>query len=715
MKRFWSGFVSSPVYIGAWNELNKSEQQIDQTPLTPKRPISLPAAIDQSPSTSTSSESPRRPPPMPPREPAEASIHHHQELLTPALSPADSSRHNDNGDVPPKLPLRSRREMPKPSGLRRADSIVIEHADAHARRNSEDEPQLSPRRRPSSASLDSRLHSTLNKSPERPGVDMHRERGSTEGRLPVESDNGTPPPKPPRPPRRESPSRPMDADRLKERVSELRERIANIDRALEATLQSAALGLDDQLEDLMTTSSGLDDQLEGLMTTKLDLQGQIHQCMEQIADLEGADRDAIRMWSPSPPPAPEPLRRLDLHGIRVRVFDGTPEYNEIDPSRPVYTETDFKARIVFMLHVERIARDFMMVEDVGAAGWVVTRRYVDFVNAYEKLRMALPMTSRTGFPLRSRIPAPPPPHILKPEMAAANSLPLPTSREREAAMRTYSQAAKAREQLGSDETSVPLSLPDVTVERERSRTPSPSPSLRSIKSVSATLASTSENARQAAGSNSKLAAASSASVTLSEAELEIIIECIFVTLEEVFDLSCGGTMDRWIRQKGLQTVKKIYFVGRRTGTTEIQSSILSFMSESSVVSSISGFTDSMWPDGVCYTLPKSTKESKTTMVHDDGKIVCLTTSTTTTETRTIPPRTEEQKADDKAKAKGLIVNNFPGAGSAQVIVGPHNVQSGRTRVFNMLQEKELNRHLVCMILDSIVKCVLSGGVELSVK
>ncbi|KAI8809014.1 PXA domain-containing protein [Cladochytrium replicatum] len=832
MKRFWSGFVSSPGYIGAWNELNKSAQQKVQPPATPKRPISLPASIDQSPSTSTSSDSPRRPPPMPPREAADVSVLPQQALPTPALSPADSLQLRENGDILPKLPLRSRIEVPRPSGLRRPESIVIEYAaDTHARRNSADGPQLSPRRRPSSASLDSRLQLTLNRSPEMAGVEMQRERGSTEGQLPIDSDNGTPPPKPPRPPRRESPSRAMDADRLKDKISELRERIADTDRALEATLQSSALGLDEQLEDLMST--------------KLDLQGQIHQCMEQIADLEGADRDAIRMWSPSPPPAPEPLRRLDLHGIRVRVFDGTPEFNETDPSRAVYTETDFKGRIVFMLQVERIARDVMMVEDVGAAGWVVTRRYVDFVNAYEKLRKALPMTSRTGFPLRSRIPAPPPPHILKPEMAAANGLPLPNPREREAAMRSYSLAAKAREQLGNelerwanllvsdpvaaetvallellhpeaemssspvnpaapqlstaqsatrtvfgalrytgsvlkkvavsgvasidaaisggvpdrypdsagelelsndslesrrsipgdrsrqlqqqmprssslgansllgDESSAPLSQADV--EHERSRTPSPSPSLRSIKSVSATLASTSESARQPTGTNGKLSA-SSASVTLSEAELEIIIECVFVTLEEVFDLSGGGTMDRWIRQKGLQTVKNLL---RRTYgqtiSTEIQSRIRSFMSESSVVSSISSFTDGMWPDGVYYTQPKSTTESKTTMVHDDGKIVCLTTSTTTTETRTVPPRTEEQKADDKARAKGLIVNNFPGAGSAQVIVGPHNVQSGLTRVFNMLQEKELNRHLVCMILDSIVKCVLSGGVELSVK
>ncbi|KAJ1562052.1 sorting nexin 25 [Nowakowskiella sp. JEL0078] len=180
--------------------------------------------------------------------------------------------------------------------------------------------------------------------------------------------------------------------------------------------------------------------------------------------------------------------------------------------------------------------------------------------------------------------------------------------------------------------------------------------------------------------------------SLSDAELEIILECVFVTLEEVFYLSDPKDLDKWLRQKGLQTVKNLL---RRTyGSTissTIQTRVSEILSEKTVVKAIGDVLDSMWPNGEYYTTAIKRQEAEGTYV---APLV----------------RSEEQKADDKAKAKLLFVNSMPGASSIQPIVGPHNCQTGLTRMFNMLQHKDINRHLICMILDSIVKCVFSGEI-----
>ncbi|TPX57815.1 hypothetical protein SpCBS45565_g08145 [Spizellomyces sp. 'palustris'] len=167
---------------------------------------------------------------------------------------------------------------------------------------------------------------------------------------------------------------------------------------------------------------------------------------------------------------------------------------------------------------------------------------------------------------------------------------------------------------------------------------------------------------------------------LSDAELEIMLECVFGIIEEVFHLS---DPNQWLRQKGLHMVKTIL---RRTyGTsisTLIQSRLIEATTGTKVASYVHMLDGSLWPEGIWYS----------TKAQQDG----------------IPssPRTEEDMAETKMEAKHLFINSgLGGVETVARVVGKYNTVAGMTRLFNMLQHQDLNRHLVCMIMDRLVKSI----------
>ncbi|KNC97986.1 hypothetical protein, variant [Spizellomyces punctatus DAOM BR117] len=167
---------------------------------------------------------------------------------------------------------------------------------------------------------------------------------------------------------------------------------------------------------------------------------------------------------------------------------------------------------------------------------------------------------------------------------------------------------------------------------------------------------------------------------LSDAELEIMLECVFGIIEEVFHLS---DPNQWLRQKGLHMVKTIL---RRTyGTsisTLIQSRLIEATTETKVASYVDMLDGSLWPEGIWYS----------TKAQQDG----------------IPPtpRSEEDMAETKMEAKHLFINSgLGGVETVARVVGKYNTVAGMTRLFNMLQHQDLNRHLVCMIMDRLVKSI----------
>ena len=76
----------------------------------------------------------------------------------------------------------------------------------------------------------------------------------------------------------------------------------------------------------------------------------------------------------------------------------------------------------------------------------------------------------------------------------------------------------------------------------------------------------------------------------------------------------------------------------------------------------------------------------------------------------IPNRSDQDKLDTRLEAKKLFVHGrlLP-TESLVHIVGQYNTINGLSRIFNMLQNQSLNRVLVSMLLDSIVRTIFSNS------
>ncbi|KAJ3127330.1 hypothetical protein HK098_006509 [Nowakowskiella sp. JEL0407] len=168
---------------------------------------------------------------------------------------------------------------------------------------------------------------------------------------------------------------------------------------------------------------------------------------------------------------------------------------------------------------------------------------------------------------------------------------------------------------------------------------------------------------------------------ISPSDLEMLMECIFAFLEEIFiPTSMDVDIDKWFRQKGLHTVKNLL---RRTYGTYISEMIGEkiVLNDDRVAGMIENIDKRFWPGGVWYSTSQPSSKN--------------------------PPRTEQEKLDTKGLAKQLFVTEVPALLNISTIVGPYNCETGLNRLFNMLQEKELNKNLIVEILDSLIEAVFS--------
>ncbi|KAJ3024130.1 hypothetical protein HDV00_001006, partial [Rhizophlyctis rosea] len=99
----------------------------------------------------------------------------------------------------------------------------------------------------------------------------------------------------------------------------------------------------------------------------------------------------------------------------------------------------------------------------------------------------------------------------------------------------------------------------------------------------------------------------------------------------------------------------------------------------------------------------------------EGGATESTTTTTTNGTSATSPtspiapvRTEEDKAETRRLAKRLFLSSsaITGLDAVQKVVGTRNTVMGMTRLFNMLQERELNRVLVVGVLEGVLRGVV---------
>ncbi|KAI8620791.1 PXA domain-containing protein [Chytriomyces sp. MP71] len=174
---------------------------------------------------------------------------------------------------------------------------------------------------------------------------------------------------------------------------------------------------------------------------------------------------------------------------------------------------------------------------------------------------------------------------------------------------------------------------------------------------------------------------------LTPQELAILLECTFGIIEEVFNLS---DPNQWIRQKGLQVVKSVL---RNSYGNTLSAAIQSQVDDSRSPEAVCGYLDSMcealWPnDAWVYSTPEYLAELEASKLN---------------------PRTEEQRTDTRIEAKNLLNSNAAllGLDGVQTVVGRNNTNVGLSRFFNMLQHRELNRGLICAIMEALVRSVLS--------
>ncbi|KAI9333424.1 PXA domain-containing protein [Obelidium mucronatum] len=178
-----------------------------------------------------------------------------------------------------------------------------------------------------------------------------------------------------------------------------------------------------------------------------------------------------------------------------------------------------------------------------------------------------------------------------------------------------------------------------------------------------------------------------ASAELSPSELAILLECAFGVIEEVFNLS---DPNQWMRQRGLQVVKSVL---RNSYGVTISTMIQEHVDDIRSVDAVSGYldavSDSLWPNGVwAYSTPEY--------------LVQL-------EADKLNPRTDSQRSETRMEAKRLLNSNavLLGYEGIQTVLGKQNTTMGLSRLFNMLQHKELNKGLICAILEAVVRSVLA--------
>ncbi|TPX73911.1 hypothetical protein CcCBS67573_g04810 [Chytriomyces confervae] len=174
---------------------------------------------------------------------------------------------------------------------------------------------------------------------------------------------------------------------------------------------------------------------------------------------------------------------------------------------------------------------------------------------------------------------------------------------------------------------------------------------------------------------------------MSPQELAILLECAFGIIEEVFNLS---DPNQWIRQKGLQVVKSVLRNNYgKTISASIQTQVDDIRSPESVSGYLNSISDNLWPNGEwMYSTPDYLAEL---------------------EANKLNPRTDQQRTDTRIEAKDLLLNNAAllGLDGIQTVVGKTNTTVGLSRLFNMLQQRDLNRGLVCAVLEAMVRSVLS--------
>ncbi|XP_059174866.1 sorting nexin-25-like [Physella acuta] len=151
--------------------------------------------------------------------------------------------------------------------------------------------------------------------------------------------------------------------------------------------------------------------------------------------------------------------------------------------------------------------------------------------------------------------------------------------------------------------------------------------------------------------------------TEKDKSTDSIAKPLYTLVGEVFELQ-GMFLFRWFR-KGLMSFVEMTF--GRSIDKQLKETVEWLVSEQMLIYYIQLLKDSMWPDG------KMAEPQ--------------------------PPQTEEQKHFNRMLAKKKLLEGMPGLDTIQTLVGDENGRRGIIKIFEALQDKNLNKHLLYNLLE----------------
>lgn len=174
------------------------------------------------------------------------------------------------------------------------------------------------------------------------------------------------------------------------------------------------------------------------------------------------------------------------------------------------------------------------------------------------------------------------------------------------------------------------------------------------------------------------------SSSISQEDLDIILDVVFAATEELFSIADG---EKWLTQQSLHLIKVFL---KKTFNTRLSNLIAtkidSVSSEKSVTDTISKACDTLWPDGQIWGSNPPPIRNQHDIDRTKHQLYCVITG-------------DEGAKKDQEFEK--VYNNL------QTILGGDTAQKGIIRGFFLFQNQNLNIGLLCEILEVLVNLVTS--------
>lgn len=337
-------------------------------------------------------------------------------------------------------------------------------------------------------------------------------------------------------------------------------------------------------------------------------------------------------------------------------------------------EDDGREFALYLIEVQRKAG-----EQMPAATWTVARRYSEFHDLHQRLRMRYPSTRGLDFPRRRVVMKLQKEFLHKRRMgleAYLRELLLRPDVCRSHEFRSFlSQSAIAHNAGSSSETETQ----DIVTRIYNSVTDGMDDFFGNV-TVLDQLSAAGQNLISAATTELTIAQqdadpANVSSVAEAEAELsafedrelEPFVKPICDIFLETFELNRGGN---WLRGRAVVVVLHQLLGG--TVERKVREIVRSFAQEESILKYLDTIKDTMWPEG-------KLKEGI--------------------------PRTVAEKSKSRQEASVMLATLIPDM--AGNVVGRANAQAAARRIFAVMNNERLNKHLAFTILDEIVKVLFA--------